>query len=625
MRRITVLMSLGLLACLFWEKATIYPVSTYQAITTNQSVQGWTVLVAGTGLLLSIHLLSWAYTGRIRLNITAFALLPSAWATIGLTSYLWSAYRQETFYVMIAGVAWLVLFFLLATVLDDAGTSRFLLAGVTGIGVLLAGDGLFQYLEGRKTPAYWLGPAFRQAITTRIDATLGNPNFLAAALLLTMGANLALILLATKPAGCVLGLAAWCLQEAALFLTYSRGGYLGLFCLLAILFVTTGGGKAFLKRLAPAGLATLLLAATLPGVPNRLRVYGGKHSTALSRFFVWRSVWQGFLRHPWLGTGLGTLNAVYSGLRLPGHLIPVALIAVPGSADNDYLQLLLEAGLIGGAVLIGVAVALLIKGFGMATTGKQRWKLPLLAAVSGVAVQAFFEVTLNLMVVQGLLICLLALLAAGRGSRLRPPVGRKGRIGLLVGCLAFLAVIYPSFNYLRAYMLAKEALALAGRSPQQAERLLRTACALDQGNEAYLGALSQLELRMHQAAADSTWHQALALDPYDPALWAIGEELSQSRGELAESLQRSQKRAALDPYSIPAAYDLGALLWKNGEGARGRSYVEWSLELTTMELKNLQEQGGKPQDLDYLNGWKQACGQWLSTHRGLPGNRGAPA
>jgi O-antigen ligase len=238
---------------------------------------------------------------------------------------------------------------------SDALKTRTLLGGLALVGVAEAIVGLGQYAGGAQTPIYWVSRAFVVAIRTRIHGTLGNPNVLATFLLVGIGAT-ALLAVDQRGVRRWLLLAGLDVQIIALALTDSRGGYAGLTGLLL-------SGAIFLwpvRRRAGAVLITAGVMAAfsvlaLPSVGLRAgSVTLDEGDTAASRLFIWRTAVRMWQAHPAWGTGVGTFNAAYAAHRPPGVLTTYAIMRIPGSAHNDYLQLLAEIG-VGGVALLLVA------------------------------------------------------------------------------------------------------------------------------------------------------------------------------------------------------------------------------------------------------------------------------
>ncbi len=155
------------------------------------------------------------------------------------------------------------------------------------------------------------------------------------------------------------------LPIGALFLSASRGGIvsfgaeLGVLALVMILRRTVG------KQLL-AGVAVLLVALLLVswlGVGQILQRLSSVQMLEVSsgkRASMRRDTWRIFLDHPFVGTGLGTLQIVYPPYETlyDGKIV--------NHTHNDYLEALAETGIAGGlccAWFIGVLLAESLKRY----------------------------------------------------------------------------------------------------------------------------------------------------------------------------------------------------------------------------------------------------------------------
>jgi O-antigen ligase len=149
----------------------------------------------------------------------------------------------------------------------------------------------------------------------------------------------------------------------ALILSASRGGIIGLFLEFALL--------AFLSRAHRIGRTQLLGAVAIALVAGNFIVWLGV-SKAIERFeqlthggisrelrvSIYQDTWRIFRAHPLVGTGLGTLVAVYPRYAsfYNGRTVD--------HAHNDYLELLADTGIVGG--LCGLSFIVLLFWPGLA-------------------------------------------------------------------------------------------------------------------------------------------------------------------------------------------------------------------------------------------------------------------
>ena len=167
------------------------------------------------------------------------------------------------------------------------------------------------------------------------------------------------------------------------FVSLSRGGMISIIAgLMFILFLSVrlpkaGGEKApdpfrdrGLSFYLPQGIAVLAIAGAITAgvlwigaAPVIDRVAESIDSDAdislISRSAIWTDTWSIFRAAPFLGAGLGAFETVYPLYgRSDGSLIV-------GQSHNDYLQVLADCGIVGGAIALSFILLILrstIKG-----------------------------------------------------------------------------------------------------------------------------------------------------------------------------------------------------------------------------------------------------------------------
>ena len=153
------------------------------------------------------------------------------------------------------------------------------------------------------------------------------------------------------------------LPIGALFLSASRGGLVSfgaeLVVLALVMILRREMGKQWL-----AGVAVLLVALLLVSwlgvgqILQRLSSVQLLEVTAGKRASMRRDTWRIFLDHPFVGTGLGTLQIVYPPYETlyDGKIV--------NHAHNDYLEALAETGIAGGLCCAWFIGALLAESLG---------------------------------------------------------------------------------------------------------------------------------------------------------------------------------------------------------------------------------------------------------------------
>jgi O-antigen ligase len=147
------------------------------------------------------------------------------------------------------------------------------------------------------------------------------------------------------------------LPVGALFLSASRGGIVSFAVELGVLALVIVWRRNLGKSLyaAAAILLVALLMVSWLGVGQILQRFSSMQSlemTAGKRASMRRDTWRIFLDHPFLGTGLGTIQIVFPPYETlyDGKIV--------NHAHNDYLEALAETGLAGGLCCSWFLVAL---------------------------------------------------------------------------------------------------------------------------------------------------------------------------------------------------------------------------------------------------------------------------
>ncbi|MEA2208192.1 MAG: hypothetical protein QOF54_669 [Solirubrobacteraceae bacterium] len=201
-------------------------------------------------------------------------------------------------------------------------------------------------------------PPPESAIYGRAAGTVGDPNELAAALLVGLAIAVAFavnrhISVAFRAlAGCS---AALCLT--GILISLSRGGLLGVGCAMVIAILVGGRWRA--RVLALAGFLAVLAVgyfAFVASLPAKQRVLDVGAEGGTGRLDLWTVGLRMIEAHPLNGIGSGQfpISSVHYLLR-PGLIQSGAFIlSTPKVAHNTYLNVTAELGLVGGILFVGL-------------------------------------------------------------------------------------------------------------------------------------------------------------------------------------------------------------------------------------------------------------------------------
>jgi putative inorganic carbon (HCO3(-)) transporter len=220
---------------------------------------------------------------------------------------------------------------------------------------------------------------------------LENPNLLAGYLIPILPIALVALLRWRSWPQRLFAATALALGAIALFLSYSRGGWLGMLAALGALVLLlvlrqTRQWPPLWRRLFPLllllGAVAVLVVAVTQVEPLRIRVLslvaGREDSSNNFRINVWLAVIDMIQARPWLGIGPGNtaFNLIYPLYQQP-KFNALSAYSVP-------LELLVEGGVPYLLAALGLLVASLRAGLAQ-LKGESSWALPALAAVAAIA------------------------------------------------------------------------------------------------------------------------------------------------------------------------------------------------------------------------------------------------
>ncbi|MFZ9215735.1 MAG: IctB family putative bicarbonate transporter [Vulcanococcus sp.] len=264
------------------------------------------------------------------------------------------------------------------------------------VAALLAGELLssvlaIRQLYGDTTElARWADPNSVADGTIRVYGPLENPNLLAGYLIPILPIALIALLRWRRWPQRLFAASSVLLGSVALFLSYSRGGWLGMVAALGVATLLlvlrqTRTWPPLWRRLFPAlligaGVFALLIAVTQIE-PLRIRVLsltaGRGDSSNNFRINVWLAAIDMIQARPWLGIGPGNtaFNLIYPLYQQP-KFNALSAYSVP-------LELLVEGGV--PNLLAGLALLLASIRAGLRQLkGESSWALPALAAVAAI-------------------------------------------------------------------------------------------------------------------------------------------------------------------------------------------------------------------------------------------------
>ncbi len=390
-------------------------------------------------LRISRNLLQLPLLGALVLGLIQLVPLPeisSGGATaIRLTNAL--SFDPYSTRLVLVQLATLLIYFAATLVfVDTPHRLRLLVRTIMIFGFLLAVFGLTQSFTS-PTKVYWV----RELPQSTAFGPFINRHHFAGYMELTIALPLGLLFSgAVDKEKRLLYLFVAGLMGVALVMTTSRGGIISLVLEIVFLVVVTAiwrtqneRRRTKSSRLKRVGTRIGLAAALLVGLFFGVLLLGGEFSInrfidsvnttdpTTGRAHFWAVTLDIIKAHPYVGTGLGAFGVIYTRYDSRSGLFRLE------QAHNDYLQVLSDAGIIGGVLAVSFVVLLFYKAISRAKSKDDFRRGVALAALSGcfaVMVHSFFDFTLHT-TANALLFLVLAALATLNGRVEKPPRKRK--------------------------------------------------------------------------------------------------------------------------------------------------------------------------------------------------------
>jgi putative inorganic carbon (HCO3(-)) transporter len=273
----------------------------------------------------------------IKYSIVLF-LVPLFFATMTSFTLLQSIVRLVVYLI-----AFLFLFISI-NLIDSKQKLYYMIIAAIVSATIVGLYGLYQYKAGIELKEVWIDQEQNPDIQMRIISTFDNPNILAEYLILTIPITFALLYNSNSLLKKLFSLFGIAVQGMCILLTYSRGGWLGLF--LAMLIFAFFVDRKLLLLYAVAGIG-LIIINPKSIVTRLITIVSLEDSSNAYRILLWKASIH-MIRDFWLngiGLGIDAFRAIYPQYMMQG--------IVAAHSHNVFLQLFVEAGIFG---LVGFVV-----------------------------------------------------------------------------------------------------------------------------------------------------------------------------------------------------------------------------------------------------------------------------
>jgi len=273
---------------------------------------------------------------------------------LSLFSAVFAAFQGINVNLLISGWLLFVQFGLAIFVAQSIDKKTGCLKGLVFLSLPLAAAGIYQFAVREKTSSLWLSP-FETGIDTRAFAFFGSPNVLGILLAIIAIITLGFYIKEKKLYYLAITLA----DVLAVGFTFSRSAWLGLLAGLVVMALFI---KPKLVIFSPAVFLLLLI----PQVRNRIEIAStGKYLTDSSldgRIWSFINSKYIFEKYPIFGSGPGS----YGGKVAAENASPIYLQSIQNGytalyfTDNQFLEVLVQAGLLGFVAFLGFVVAVFV-------------------------------------------------------------------------------------------------------------------------------------------------------------------------------------------------------------------------------------------------------------------------
>jgi putative inorganic carbon (HCO3(-)) transporter len=344
-------------------------------------------------------------------------------------------------------------------------------------------------------------------------------------------------------------------------LTFSRGGWLGLFTLAATLTIMLSfqyrsqlPARALRKRLGESkplvsGLVAAMVIASvlICAAGYHLLTIPSRRGSVQERVLMWRSAWMSFIESPVTGTGPWTYGTQFLRYSRTDLRRPVE------KAHNIGLTVLAESGLIGLAAnlwLFGSVISSLRRRWATATQNQRLLVIGCVASLVGSLAHGIVEDFLTFSFFALTMVVVVAI-ALGEAQRDEPGLGRRIRCRWLIVPVSLLvfATLWPDVSYF--YFSRGARLATEGEW-ETAAHLLERATDLDPSLPFYHFQLGFV-------------YGHLAHDP--------------ESSNLERAIEQYEIGLNQEPYYSLNHANLAALYWQDGKTDLAMEHVRRAMEL----------------------------------------------
>ena len=291
---------------------------------------------------------------------------------------------EESRNIALLMIAFVLSYFVVINTIENEKQFKFILYIFSIAAVITAFYGLYQYMFGDLYSQAWLDKEMFEDIKMRVYSTFENPNVYGEYLILAIPIIAGLLWTEKGIFKKLFWLGSLGVTMLALALTFSRGCWLGIILAIGLLAIMID------RRFILLGIVVLLfLPFVLPeSIINRFLSIGNMGDSSTSyRVYIWMGTLAMLADYWFSGIGLGitSFNTIYP-------IYSYNDISAPHS-HNLYLQLVVEFGIVGLIVFLGMLYNFYKETIISICKKKNILTSSLIAGVSGFMLQSMFDHT----------------------------------------------------------------------------------------------------------------------------------------------------------------------------------------------------------------------------------------
>lgn len=266
--------------------------------------------------------------------------------------------------------SYILFFYLVVNNFRSFRDIRLFIFTLIAVGAVLSLYGIYQYLVGFQELAKYISKmSVSVDIPSRVFTIFISPNHLAGFLIMIIPLAFVLTLNTKKSWKKIAVLTALILMLDCVFLTYSRGGWISLGLVIAVIGVgyTSIKRKDALINLALVAILVMITAFSINAIGNTLSPHSASYTplstsqsvlSAQGRFMLWKGAMRIIETHPLRGMGLGAFASVYPFFQYGG--------LYSKHVHNVYLEVFAETGILGISSFLTVFFLILLNGVRLA-------------------------------------------------------------------------------------------------------------------------------------------------------------------------------------------------------------------------------------------------------------------